>query len=82
MNWKMNISFVNRGANQTFFEKMDGAYLGSGDLALKAQTECTISIPPLAIFKSSPTARISKGAWCQGLRWFLESLRSAADCRL
>jgi uncharacterized protein GlcG (DUF336 family) len=39
MNWKMNISVVDSGANQIFFEKMDGAYLGSGEIALqKAQT--------------------------------------------
>ena len=34
MNWKMNISVVDSGANQIFFEKMDGAYLGSGEIAL------------------------------------------------
>jgi glc operon protein GlcG len=39
MNWKMNISVVDSGANQIFFERMDGAYLGSGDIAFhKAQT--------------------------------------------
>ena len=39
MNWKMNISVVDSGANQIFFEKMDGAYLGSGEIDLhKAQT--------------------------------------------
>ena len=39
MNWKMNISVVDSGANQIFFEKMDGAYLGSGEIALhKPQT--------------------------------------------
>ena len=26
MSWKMNISVVDSGANQIFFEKMDGAY--------------------------------------------------------
>src|ERR1700688_3132488 len=39
MNWKMNISVVDSGANEIFFEKMDGAYLGSRDVAFhKAQT--------------------------------------------
>ena len=39
MNWKMNISVVDSGANEIFFEKMDGAFLGSRDIALhKAQT--------------------------------------------
>ena len=34
MNWKMDLSVVDSGANQIFFERMDGAYLGSGDIAL------------------------------------------------
>ena len=39
MGWKMNISVVDGGANEILFEKMDGAYLGSRDIALqKAQT--------------------------------------------
>jgi glc operon protein GlcG len=39
MGWKMNISVVDSGANEIFFEKMDGAFLGSRDIALhKAQT--------------------------------------------
>jgi glc operon protein GlcG len=46
MNWKMNISVVDSGANQVFFEKMDGAYLGSGDIALhKAQTSARFPFP-------------------------------------
>lgn len=37
--WKMNISVVDSGANEIFFEKMDGAFLGSREIALhKAQT--------------------------------------------
>src|ERR1700730_6524733 len=39
MSWKMNISVVDSGANEIFFEKMDGAYLGNRDVAFhKAQT--------------------------------------------
>jgi glc operon protein GlcG len=46
MNWKMNISVVDSGANQIFFEKMDGAYLGSGEIALhKAQTSARFPRP-------------------------------------
>ena len=45
-NWKMNISVVDDGANEIFFEKMDGAYLGSGDIALhKAQTSARFPFP-------------------------------------
>ena len=46
MNWKMNISVVDSGANQIFFERMDGAYLGSGNIALhKAQTSARFPFP-------------------------------------
>src|SRR6476660_6570343 len=46
MSWKMNISVVDSGANQIFFEKMDGAYLGSRDIALhKAQTSARFPFP-------------------------------------
>ena len=45
-NWKMNISVVDSGANEIFFEKMDGAYLGSRDIALhKAQTSAHFPFP-------------------------------------
>ena len=36
---------------------------------------------PLAAFRNWPTARISKGARYQDLRWFPESLLSLADCQ-
>jgi glc operon protein GlcG len=50
MKWKMNISVVDSGANQIFFEKMDGAYLGSGDIALhKAQTSARFPFPTRGI---------------------------------
>jgi glc operon protein GlcG len=46
MNWKMNISVVDSGANEVFFEKMDGAFLGSRDIALhKAQTSARFPFP-------------------------------------
>jgi glc operon protein GlcG len=45
-NWKMNISIVDNGANEIFFEKMDGAYLGSREIALhKAQTSARFPFP-------------------------------------
>jgi uncharacterized protein GlcG (DUF336 family) len=45
MGWKMNISVVDSGANEIFFEKMDGAFLGSRDIALhKAQTSARFPI--------------------------------------
>ncbi len=46
MNWKMNISIVDSGANEIFFEKMDGAYPGSRDIAFhKAQTAAHFPSP-------------------------------------
>jgi glc operon protein GlcG len=48
--WKMNISVVDNGANEIFFERMDGAYLGSGDIARhKAQTSARFPFPTRGI---------------------------------
>jgi glc operon protein GlcG len=48
--WKMNISVVDGGANQIFFERMDGAYLGSGDIARhKAETSARFPFPTRAV---------------------------------
>ena len=45
-NWKMNISVVDSGANQVFFERMNGAFLGSGDVARrKAETSAKFPFP-------------------------------------
>ncbi len=42
----MHISIVCSGANEIFFVKMDGAYLGSRDMAFhKAQTAAHFSFP-------------------------------------
>jgi glc operon protein GlcG len=50
MSWKMNISVVDSGANEIFFEKMDGAFLGAGDIALhKAQTSARFPFPTRGI---------------------------------
>src|ERR1700735_1946524 len=81
MNWKMNISVVDSGANQIFFEKMDGAYLGSGDIALhKAQTSARFPFPTRGVQELAYGMDL-KGAWYQDLRWFPESLLSLADCQ-
>jgi glc operon protein GlcG len=49
-NWKMNISVVDKGANEIFFEKMDGAFLGSREIALhKAQTSANFPFPTRVI---------------------------------
>ena len=44
--WKMNIAVVDDGANPVFFERMDGAFLGSGDIAHnKAATSAKFPLP-------------------------------------
>ncbi len=46
MSWKMNISVVDSGANEIFFERMDGAFLGSGQIARqKAETSAHFPFP-------------------------------------
>lgn len=46
MSWKMNIAVADSGANEIFFERMDGAYLGSGDIARhKAETSARFPFP-------------------------------------
>jgi uncharacterized protein GlcG (DUF336 family) len=46
MSWKMNISVVDGGASEIFFERKDGAYLGSGDIARhKAETSARFPFP-------------------------------------
>jgi glc operon protein GlcG len=48
--WKMNISIVDNGANQIYFERMNGAYLGSGDVARrKAETSAKFPFPTRVI---------------------------------
>ncbi len=43
---KMNICVVDSGANQVAFIRMDGAWLGSSDIALKkAKTACFFDMP-------------------------------------
>jgi len=44
--WKMNIAVVDSGANPVVFERMNGAYLGSGDVARnKAETSAKFPFP-------------------------------------
>jgi glc operon protein GlcG len=44
--WKMNISVVDSGANPVLFNRMDGAFLGSGDIARhKAETSAKFPFP-------------------------------------
>ena len=60
MSWKMNISVVDSGANEIFFEKMDGAYIGSRDMPFTRRRRQRASHSPLAASRSWPLARISR----------------------
>lgn len=54
LNTKMNISIVDAGANQVAFVRMDGAWLGSADIALKkAKTARYFDMPTGEIGKLS-----------------------------
>lgn len=51
---KMNITVVDTGANQVAFVRMDGAWLGSADIAnKKAKTACFFAMPTGEIGKLS-----------------------------
>ena len=44
--WKMNIAVVDAGANTILFERMNGSFFGSGEIALnKAQTSAKFPFP-------------------------------------
>jgi glc operon protein GlcG len=58
---------VDSGANQIFFEKMDGAYLGSGEIALhKAQTSARFPRPTRGI-EQLAYGKALKGGMVPGL---------------
>jgi len=67
MSWKMNISIVDSGANEIFFERMDGAYLGSGDIARhKAETSARFPFPTRGIEQLAYGKDLTSGT-CPGL---------------
>jgi len=69
MNWKMNISVVDSGANEIFFEKMDGAFLGSRDIAFhKAQTAAHFPFPT-RFFQELAFGKDLKGGMVPGIAY-------------
>jgi glc operon protein GlcG len=80
-NWKMNISVVDSGANEIYFEKMDGAFLGSREIALhKAKTSANFPFPTRFVEQLS-YGKDLKGGGYRGCRSFPVSSHSPADCR-
>jgi glc operon protein GlcG len=48
--WKMNIAVVDDGANLVLFQRMDGAFLGSVEIAqMKAETSAKFPMPSRAL---------------------------------
>jgi glc operon protein GlcG len=48
--WKMNIAVVDGGADLVLFQRMDGAFLGSVDIAqMKAETSAKFPMPSRAL---------------------------------
>ena len=81
MSWKMNISIVDGGANEIFFERMDGAYLGSGDIARhKAETSARFPFPTRGI-EQLAYGKDLKGGTVPGLALVPASSRLPAACR-
>jgi uncharacterized protein GlcG (DUF336 family) len=76
MNWKMNISVVDSGANEIFFEKMDGAYIGSRDIAFhKAQTAARFPFPT-RFFQELAFGKDLKGGMVPGIAYVPEDYQS------
>ena len=63
----MNISVVDSGITEIFFEKRAGAYIGSRDIAFhKAQTAARFPFPT-RFFQELAFGKGSQGeAWCLG----------------
>lgn len=56
MGWKMNVAVVDTGANLIVFERMNGAFLGSGDIA-RRKAETSAKLP----FSSRVVEELSYG---------------------
>ena len=61
----MNISIVDSGANEIFFEEIDGAYLGSRESPFTRRRPRRDSRSRPASYKNWPTARVSRAAQYQ-----------------
>ena len=63
--WKMNIAIVDDGANLVAFERMDGAYLGSIQIAQhKAMTSANFPFST-RVFRELAFGTEANPAWCR-----------------
>lgn len=59
--WRMNIAVVDAGANPVLFHRMDGSFLGSGDIALR-KAEASAKTPfPTRVFEELAFGKDKKG---------------------
>jgi uncharacterized protein GlcG (DUF336 family) len=65
--WRMNIAVVDGGANTLLFQHMDGAFLGSGDIALR-KAEASAKTPlPTRMFEELSFGKDRKGGVMPGM---------------
>jgi glc operon protein GlcG len=65
--WKMSVTVVDAGANQVYFQRMDGAYIASADIAkLKAENSAKMQLPTSA-FEEFAFGKDKKGGPAPGL---------------
>jgi glc operon protein GlcG len=65
--WKMSITVVDAGANPIYFQRMDGAYIASGEIAtLKAQNSAKMQLPT-SVLEDFSYGKDKKGGPAPGL---------------
>lgn len=65
--WKMSVTVVDAGANPIYFQRMDGAYIASGEIAtLKAQNSAKMQLPT-SVLEDFSYGKDKKGGPAPGL---------------
>ncbi len=65
--WKMSVAVVDAGANPIYFQRMDGAYIASGEIAsLKAQNSAKMQLPT-SVLEDISFGKDKKGGPAPGL---------------
>lgn len=65
--WRMNIAVVDAGANTILFQRMDAAFLGSGEIALR-KAEASAKTPfPTRMFEELSFGKDRKGGVMPGM---------------
>ncbi len=65
--WKMSVTVVDAGANPIYFQRMDGAYIASGEIAsLKAENSAKMQMPT-SVLEDFSFGKDKKGGPAPGL---------------